>query len=288
MKIQTFTVVAGSAACNARCPFCISRQTPNSGVQLKEPEINWRNLQVGIDIAKAHNVTTALITGKGEPTLFPEQLGDFIYRLGKEFPLVELQTNGLLFQSTKWRDRLKEYYNDGLTTVALSVVHWENEINRKTYAPHWAEYPDLATTIERLHEIGFSVRLTLMMATPDFTNWKDVRDLMAFTRKNKVEQTTIRPVLLAQSNGDEEIATWSDNHILHPSDIRRIAAHVEQEGTLVMTLPHGAQVFDYHGQNLALTDCLTIKADTDDLRQLIFFPDGALRYDWQYEGARIL
>ncbi len=288
MKIQTFTVVAGSAACKARCPFCISRQTPNSGVPTKQPDVNWRNFQIGVDIAKQHNVTTALITGKGEPTLFPSQLEEFTYRLGKEFPLVELQTNGLLFQGSRWKSRLETMYADGLTTIALSIVHYENEVNRKIYTPHMDEYPDLATTIELLHEIGFSVRLTLMMADPYFVDWHDVDMLMRFAKSNKVEQTTLRPVLLAQSNGDPEIETWSDKHLLTEDQIFGITNHIERAGTRVMTLPHGAQIYDYYGQNLALTDCLTIKEDTDDLRQLIFFPDGALRYDWQYEGARLL
>ncbi len=288
MKIQTFTVVAGSAACNARCPFCISRQTPNSGVPTKQPEVNWRNLQIGIRIAQQHNVTTALITGKGEPTLFPDQLNQYAQRLAEGFPIVELQTNGLVFQQPEWRERLEFLYNAGVTTIALSVVHWENEINRKIYAPHWAEYPDLATTIALLHEIGFSVRLTLMMASPYFVDFADVNMLMRFVKANKVEQTTLRPVLLAQSNGDEEIKAWSDKHILTEDQLFGITNHIELNGTRVMTLPHGAQIYDFGGQNLALTDCLTIKEDTDDLRQLIFFPDGALRYDWQYEGARIL
>ncbi len=31
MKIQTFSIVAGSEACNARCPFCISKMTVPNG-----------------------------------------------------------------------------------------------------------------------------------------------------------------------------------------------------------------------------------------------------------------
>lgn len=288
MRIETFTVVAGSTACNARCPFCISKQTPNSGVPNTEPKVNWRNLKIGIGLAKANGVTTALITSKGEATLFPSQLNDFVYNLGREFPLVELQTNGLLLHGQRWINRLTEMYNDGLTTVALSVVHWENDKNREIYTPHKDEYPDLVATIKLLHDIGLSVRLTLMMATPWFDNWKDVRDLMNFSQINKVEQTTIRPVILADSNSKPEIAEWTQKHVLTPNQLHQITSHVEQEGTLVMTLPHGAKIYDYHGQNLCLADCLTLEAETSDLRQLIFFPDGALRYDWQYEGARLL
>ncbi len=67
-----------------------------------------------------------------------------------------------------------------------------------------------------------------------------------------------------------------------------IRSFLESDGTLLMTLIHGASIYDVKGQNVCLTDSLTLTARTDDLRQLIFFPDGHLRYDWQYPGAILL
>ena len=78
MKIQTFSILAGSEACNARCPFCISKMTPPSGVELKEPKVNWRNFRKACLLAKQSGVTTAMFTGKGEPTLFPKQITKFL------------------------------------------------------------------------------------------------------------------------------------------------------------------------------------------------------------------
>lgn len=288
MKIQTFTVVAGSTACNARCPFCISKQTPVAGVPLKAPDVNWRNLDIGIQIAQTHSVTTALITGKGEPTLFPEQLGMYVRKLGAAFPLVELQTNGLVLQQAQWRETLDAYYQDGLTTIALSTVGWDNGNNREIYTPGRAEYPDLATTIDVIHQAGLSVRLGVMMAAPYFDSPEHVERLMAFVATNRVEQTTLRPVVIAGINANADIARWGDRHLLSKHQLDAIVKHVQAKATKVMTLAHGAEIYDYKGHNLALTDCLTLREDTDDLRQLIFFPDGALRYDWQYEGARLL
>lgn len=55
-----------------------------------------------------------------------------------------------------------------------------------------------------------------------------------------------------------------------------------------MTLAHGAVVFDLDGQNLCLNQCLTVQPDAEEMRNLIFFPDGHLRYYWQYPGAILL
>ena len=98
MKIQTFTIVAGTAACNAKCPFCISKMTPKQGVSFKEPEVNWRNFAKACRLAQVNNVSTVLFTGKGEPTLYPEQITQYLKELQPyNFPLIELQTNALVF-----------------------------------------------------------------------------------------------------------------------------------------------------------------------------------------------
>jgi len=55
-----------------------------------------------------------------------------------------------------------------------------------------------------------------------------------------------------------------------------------------MTLSHGATVFDLKGQNLCLNHCLSVQPEAEEMRNLIFFPNGRLGYYWQYPGAIIL
>ena len=87
---------------------------------------------------------------------------------------------------------------------------------------------------------------------------------------------------------DDEAFEWTEEHHLRPEELQDIRTYLESHGTLLMTLIHGASIYDVEGQNVCLTDSLTLTAKTDDLRQLIFFPDGHLRYDWQYPGAILL
>ena len=68
MKINTFTVIVGGMACNARCPYCVSKMTPDCGMK-KSAEPNWRNFNVACKFARDAGVSTALLTGKGEPTI---------------------------------------------------------------------------------------------------------------------------------------------------------------------------------------------------------------------------
>jgi molybdenum cofactor biosynthesis enzyme MoaA len=127
MQIQTFNILAGSEACNARCPFCISKMTPPLDVQLKEPEVNWRNFRVACRLAERCGVTTVMLTGKGEPTLFPRQITRYLQAMAEfRFPIIELQSNGILLieQSDVYSGHLRDWYDLGLTTIAISVVHY--------------------------------------------------------------------------------------------------------------------------------------------------------------------
>ena len=67
-----------------------------------------------------------------------------------------------------------------------------------------------------------------------------------------------------------------------------MAKYLDANGKHLLNLVHGAKVYDVNGQNVCLTNALTINTNQDEIRQLIYFPDGHLRYDWQYEGAIIL
>jgi hypothetical protein len=51
---------------------------------------------------------------------------------------------------------------------------------------------------------------------------------------------------------------------------------------------HGARVYDVGGQNVCVSDCLTREPETANVRTLIFYGDGRVTYDWQYDGAVLL
>src|ERR1700733_442661 len=158
--IQTFSIVAGSLACNARCPFCVAPMTPANGLGTKEPTVNWRNFRKAARYAANGRCQTAMITSKGEPTIFPEQITKFLQELVPyDFPVIEMQTNGLLIaEGKKVTDQhLKDWYDLGLTTVAISVVHYEAAKNKEVYTPHRPSYIDLPALIQKLHSFGFSV-----------------------------------------------------------------------------------------------------------------------------------
>lgn len=291
MKIQTFSIIAGTEACNARCPFCISKMTPSVNARLKDPPVNWRNFRIACRLAAMNAVTTVMFTGKGEPSLYPEQITSYLKALEEfEFPIIELQSNGILMadEPSIYSRHLQTWYDLGLTTIAISVVHHLPEKNRAVYTPHREKYIDLPGLIASLHECKFAVRLACIMVNGYISTPAALQELIAFAQHHQVEQISVRPVNRAVNSRNAAVTDWVSRHSLKPRQLRAITDYVAEKGVHLMTLTHGALVYDIGGQNICLTDSLTIDSKSDDLRQLIFCPDGHLRYDWQHKGAILL
>jgi MoaA/NifB/PqqE/SkfB family radical SAM enzyme len=287
MKIQTLSILCGTTACNARCPFCVSKMTHDGGMKAKPIRTNWRNFETACQLAERAGVTTAMITGKGEPTLWPNLVLEYISRLRGRFPLIELQTNGLPLHDLDTEEFIRVM--GGLTTVAISVVHWDDEVNREVYCPG-REYPSLTSLIDRLHDIGVSVRLNCVMTKGRVDRWEAVQGMLSFCQRHKVEQFTLMPVSRPPRNGDARVTEWVEENQLYTHTLKEIQNKLKHEGTLLMELAHGAEVFDYEGQNVCLSNCLEPHRLTDKsvMRNLIFYPDGHLRYDWDHAGAIII
>lgn len=291
MRIQTLSILAGSEACNARCPFCVSKMTPPLGVELKEPDVNWRNFRKACALATQSGVTTAMLTSKGEPTLFPKQITRFLDEMAEfKFPLIELQTNGIPIaeRPDAYAEHLKHWYERGMTTIAVSVVHFDPEKNREIYLPYKKSYIDLPKLIATLHEQGFSVRLTTVLVRGFLDTPEKVAAHIAFAKSLGVEQLTLTPVNKPEETENLEVWKWTSEHHLTDDQVQEIVAYVETHGTRLMHLAHGAVVYDVSGQNVCLNNCLKVNPESEEIRNLIFFPDGHLRYYWQYPGAIII
>lgn len=296
MKIQTLSVVVGDNSCNAHCPFCISRITGK--MANKSEEVNWRNFRIACKLAEQSGATTVLLTGKGEPTLHPGLIYNYICRLTAtyNFPFIELQTNGINLADPNYNcdEHIKNkmlgqddwptiWYETGLTTICLSAVHYKREWNQEIYGQ---DYPDLQILINSLHEIGYTVRLSVMLMKNFIDSIGEFNELSEFCRKNKIAQLTVRPIDSPSERHGEEV-TFVTEHTLG-NEWQEIKNFVNKTAIPILNLAHGATVYDMNGQNVCLATCLTTNKTEDDIRQLIFFPNGELRYDWTHKGAILL
>lgn len=297
MKIQTFSIVVGTRACDAHCPFCVSRMT-GFGMLAKTAEIDEVNFAKACRLAEMNHTTTVLMTGKGEPTLYPAEITKYLEMLQKwQFPFVELQTNGLNLgrlaageapRNPELTVETLRYWRElGLNTIALSVVDVRAENNAKVYSNN---YPDLAKTIHFLHSLGYTVRLCVMMMNGVVDSVERVEEVLAFCRLHGVEQLTIRPIRKPKEvSHSDATSNFVMQHGLLQEQEEAIVRHYLHENRFqrMMTLSHNAVIIDVNGQNLCLSDCLNETGESDEIRTLIFYSDGRLTYSWDHDSAAV-
>jgi molybdenum cofactor biosynthesis enzyme MoaA len=229
-----------------------------------------------------------MITSKGEPTIFPEQVTRFLEELEPfKFPISELQTNGLLIADGRVTDaHLQKWYDLGLTTIAISVVHYEGSKNKSIYTPH-REYQDLPALIAKLKKFNFTVRLATVLVKGYLDSVDEMKKMIDFATANGVDQLTFRPVTKPDKSENESIYKWTAAHAIDDQLLVDCNAYLKENGSELLELAHGATVYDVNGQNVCMTNCLTIQPKSEEMRQIIFYPDGSVRYAWQFSGARL-
>lgn len=287
MKIQTLSIIAGGAACNARCPFCISQMT---GKDILVEPINVLNFDKACRLAQISDVTNVIITGKGEPTLYPDQITDYLKHLQKYyFPIVELQTNAIVFslEKEKYSPYLKQWHEMGLTFIAVSIVHYDPEKNRANYIPYEKNYPDLGDLTKYLHSFGFSVRLTCTMVKGCVDSAIEAKAMVKKSQEWGAEHLTLRKVATPKISQNATVYAWTKAHELTSNNMSEIESYLNENGNRIGAFDYGGSIYDVDGQNVCFTNALTLKTDSEDFRQAIYFPDGHVRFDWQYRGAII-
>lgn len=297
MKFQTLSLVAGTQYCNARCPFCVSHMTGLKHINQRPETIHGRNLDKALRLAEIGDVTTVIITGKGEPMLFPEHIDNYLEACSRfNFPFIELQTNGSMLDSAfskKSREeivlRLKEWYKMGLTTILISNVGYDIELNHRNYFPKHKSWINIKEVISIVKEAGINIRLTTVGIKGGIDSPEKLQTLMEWASELQVDQITWRPVNKpAVSEENHGIAKWVNENYISYESVNDINHEVTSRGTLIYKLVHGAAVYDYMGKNLCLSNCLTIDPVEETVRQLIFSPNGSLFTDWQFKGSKLL
>lgn len=289
MKTHTFSIVVGTAACNAHCPYCVSKMTDTKACC--SASINERRFHTACRIVEQarDGLVSVLLTGKGEPLLFPMGITQYLQWLQEyRFPLVDLQTNGILLKACAAQGYLNKWAASGLTLVCLSIAHWNAEYSNNLMGIREKGY-DFYEEVKRVQNVGLAARLNCTMTRSGCGTTDAALRLIDMCRDAGVEQLTLREVEMpdnaARGSSVREFVEREKPHDL----AHTLRYHLETQGaTKLMELPHGAIIYDVDGQNVCISNCLTSTTDPNDIRQIIYFPDGRIAYDWKYAAARIL
>lgn len=277
MEILTYSVVVGSTACNAKCPWCVSKTTPPH--ELKPNTINWTLLNKGAQLAIRGGATTLLITGKGEPTLYPHEVLLVIQELGKLFPIIELQTNGYALHTiVEWLPRWK---SAGLTTVAISIAYMDNDKSAELMGGRGTKIQCL---VNEIHKAGLMARLSLVMVKGGVDSAAKLISAIGWAKDIGADQLSVREV----ANSPEWELDISNKRLpgKWTREVDELFEDVFKGARILQHLPYGAVVLDVQGQNVCLTNCLTPPTD-GVLRQIIYTSEGVFS-DWTTKASRLI
>ena len=246
--------------------------------------------------AKTSGVTNIVLTGRGEPTLYQDEIDRYLEELAPyEFPFIELQTNGIEISRgynggvniggsnshISIIDTIGEWREMGLTHIAISMAHWDKDVNNKIYG---AKFPvDLEDLFTNLDLDGFSVRACLLLMKDYVDDVDDFNRVVALCNSWGARQLKVASIARPVCSENEAIAKWIESHL--PEHDQEIVEHVIANGHYLRTLPHGAPIFDYQGLSVCLATCMPKTNHAGNGMQPIFWPDGSLTYSWEWKGA---
>lgn len=302
--ISSMSIVIGDAVrsrCDGHCPFCISRCSNALGIHADSVDkhlIDWSTVmpkfRAACRFAKTAGVTNILLTGRGEPTMYEDEISRYLVELAPyEFPFIELQTNGInlrnyfhVKEDTGFTglDRLNMWKDKGLTHVAVSIAHWDEKRNNEIYGAKKAV--DLEDLFSELDRFGFSVRTCLVLMKDYVDSVEDVNGVTNLCKSWGSKQLRIASLGRTSASENSAVAQWIDNHL--PEHANDIVDHISANGHYLRTLPHGAPIFDYNGLSVCIADCMPKDNRVGNGMQPIFWPNGSLTYSWEWKGAVLL
>jgi hypothetical protein len=239
---------------------------------------------------------TEMMTGKGEPLLFPHQITEYLRhtkRLEEEsgfrFKTKEIQSNGIKIQQKPdvYEQFLKEWKGLGLDTLSVSIVHYEEEPNRKFYVPYQDSYINLGGLIRRVKDQGVKVRLSCIFIKDHIDSPQKVSELIDFARYHQVDELTMRSMSKPDKSENQAVYDWVAKNEIPPEKKLEITDLLWKIGKPKVAFPWGGVVFDVNGQNVCLTNCLSPDTTKGTHRLLVFFASGIIATGWT-EDSKIL
>jgi uncharacterized Fe-S cluster-containing radical SAM superfamily enzyme len=260
--------------------------TPTSGMRSRLEPFDQSALAEVARFAANHGVDQVMLTGKGEPTLWPAEIDACLSTIEPfNFPHVDLQTNGILIANgviapdvlSRWRDR-------GLGLASISLVHYDPVRNREVYLPYRERYPSLASIVDPIHAAGLAVRLALVMVAGYIEDAPAFADFLSVAKSLGVEQVTARPVNRPSISRSDSIGAYVDGHTVSAAGLTRIATYLSGS-RVVSHLPGNGIVYDVNGISVCLATSLTHEGPGEVHRQLIAYPDGSVATSWESDAG---
>lgn len=246
---RSISVLPIASGCQARCQFCFSKASVS--VEQRNTTLDLNTIRTSLVKARDSGAERAVITGGGEPTLYPKDDLLKIIRLAADyFPKkVVLITNGYVLAQLPEPQRLallQDMQAHGLTTIAFSHHHWQPEMNQSIMNLKI----DLTAVLRQfaIHSCLHSLRPRLIcvlqkngVATSD-----DIHRYLLWATSLGVEEVCFKELYVSTSQ-ESVYYTRNSNEwsLANQIPLRRLLDYFARNNwTKTATLPWGAPIFE--------------------------------------------
>jgi MoaA/NifB/PqqE/SkfB family radical SAM enzyme len=231
-------------------------------------------------MARMSQVSSVLITGKGEPCLNIGSVLDFTHKF-REFP-VELQTNGIWL--SKNLAHVEELATTGMNVIAVSVDHLRTN------------YEDLSKAI---HKAGMLFRVCFNIINNGHLRREHqlsdtivpFADLLYLARIWGADQLTLRKIVAPNHTKETSQSKWIAENcdpLVYIRLVNEMKEMCQERGHHLRSLPYGAEVFDLNGVAVSYSDyCVQDDNNTEDIRSLILQEDGHVYTSWNSTASTL-
>lgn len=299
MRAQSISIqVSSRERCNAGCKFCISRTTFGVGDQNEKVKTcSDHRLRIGLRYARRLGATTAILTGKADPTQERDEYLFNLVRIANEYlPFVDMHTNGFLFKPGKSKEMLFPRLVDaGLSHITFSIASFDHETNKKLMGIN--QEPEKLIALALKFELH--VRCSLVVNKAGVSNTPEILSYIERAGNLGAHAVVVREVWIPNSYKDrnETVYQWNmENRVLIAGleeEFSKIASDPENRDGLHQRDPlaWGTPVFDVcgifknknHGVNVTFARCDEATSGPV-LKSIVHTPDGHGRRNWDEAG----
>lgn len=269
LKSENLTISVPNMGCNKNCPYCISKMT---GFIESDGSLFYKNINKALTVSKQAEITSVLITGKGEPTMDLGLLYTIIEFIDKKYYLpIELQTNGILLKNNK--HIVPTLKDCGLDVIAISI---DNKFQLDRYG-------DLFDYIKQLNLV--------LRVTVNITNMLDLSfdQLLEYCILKNIDQLTIRRIVPPEDPKASQVVNWIKENApvtLYDDMVKEAKEVINKNGKLIRQLSHGANIYDLSGVAFTHSDyCIQEFNMGSNIRSLIYQENGHLYTSWNSKAS---
>jgi MoaA/NifB/PqqE/SkfB family radical SAM enzyme len=288
--VPTLNFVIGDRTCNMSCKYCISKMTEGGLSKGGDFARLWyENQFLAFSVARKYNADTVLITSKGEPTIWKQQVLSVVSKACEEGFITELQTNGTLLDES--------YCNAlagcGLNTIAISRVGISTVANDLICDQEHKKSPNLTDLISRIQKFDMNVRLCFVAMRGFHDSFASILELCRWATYYKVRQVTVRRMgmpsfkYIDTSEKAKEISDFVGDRLIADNIWKEIINLLMKNYQVLRLFDWGSISWAVEGTQLLIADCLSVPGLDGIIRYLIYCPDGHLRYSWEHDSSII-